>query len=91
MITGRKLTAEEVEALQAKQARKAGNSRLVKQELYDTLVAGFEANEYGEISLGVDEKKPTVKKNVVKAFERRGLKVDWRRGKADTLRFQVQA
>ncbi len=90
-MKGRKLTAEEVEALQTKQARKAGTSRLVKQELFDTLVAEFEAGEYGEIALGVDEKKPTIKKNIVKAFERRGLKLDWRRGSATTLRFQVQA
>lgn len=90
-MKGRKLTQEEVTELQAKKNRQAGNSRLVKQELYDTLVASFEAGEYGEIALGVDEKKPTVKKNIAKAFSRRGLNLDWRRGKADTLRFQVLA
>jgi hypothetical protein len=57
--------------------------------LYDTLVADFSEGEYGEVALGIDEKKPTVKKNILAAFTRRGLNVDWRRGKADTLRFQV--
>lgn len=90
-MKGRKLTAEEIQALETKQARKAGTSRLVKQELYDTLVAEFAVGEYGEIGLGVDEKKPTVKKNIQAAFNRRGLNLDWRRGKADTLRFQVVA
>lgn len=88
-MKGRKLTAEEVTELQSKQNRQAGTSRLVKDGLYDSLVADFEVGEYGEIALGVDEKKPTVKKNITKAFTRRGLNLDWRRGKTDTLRFQV--
>lgn len=88
-MKGRKLSNEEVAALAAKQARKAGNSRLVKQELYDTLVAEFDVGDFGELTLGVDEKKLTVRNNVTKALQRRGLSVDWRRGSKETLRFQV--
>lgn len=89
-MQGRKLTAEEVEALHAKK-NPAGNSRQIKEELYDSLAAPFEAGDFGELTLGIDEKKLTVRKNFTKAFTRRGLKLDWRRGKADTLRFHVLA
>lgn len=88
-MQGRKLSADEVTALETRANRRAGSSRSVKEGLYDSLVADFAAGEYGEVQLGVDEKKPTIRKNVAKALERRGLSADWRRGGKDTLRFQV--
>lgn len=88
MVTVRKLTTEEVEALATSKVRNTGvRSRMA--ELYDSLVADYSTGEYAEVELGEDEKKVTVRSNLVKALARRGLFAEFRRGKNDTLRFKV--
>lgn len=89
MITGRKLTSEEVTALESKKSKKASGARKVMAELYDSLIADYGVGEYAEVTLGEGEKKITVKNNLKRALDRRGLSATWRRGKADTLKFQV--
>lgn len=85
----RKLSVEEVEALESKATRKATGSRKVMAELYDSLVSDFDVGEYAVVELGAGEKKATVKKHIKAALGRRGLNVEWRRGGKDTLKYHV--
>lgn len=88
-MVGRKLT--EQEAAVVEKLAKTGSNRLAKEALYDSLAADFEASEYGELTLDEGENKATVRKHFTAALDRKGLKVDWMRGKGTTLRFQVTA
>lgn len=85
----RKLNEDEVTALENKQARVS--SRVVTAQVYDALLADYNSDDYGELQLDEADKKPTVKANVAKAFARRNLGVQWRRGKANSLKFHVTA
>ncbi len=85
----RKLNEQEVSELEAKNNKSKGQTRAAKAAEYDELALGFDAGEFGEVALADGEKKPTVRKHVAAAFSRRGLSIDWKRGKSDTLRFKV--
>ena len=86
-MVGRKLTEQETAELET---RKTGTtSRLAKQEVYDALLVDFTAGDYGEVTLGEDEKKGTVRKNLNAAAARKGVTLEWHRSKGDTLRFLI--
>lgn len=87
-MKGRKLTAEEVQALETKETRKHGVRAALAAE-YDALVADYVPGEYGEVALGTNEHKLTVRKHLNAAFQRKGQQVEWKRAKGDTLRFHV--
>jgi len=87
-MQGRKLTADEVQAIESKEVRKHGVRSALAAE-YDQLVAGYESGEYGEVTLNTGENKLTVRKHINAAFKRRDQAVTWNRAKGDTLRFRV--
>lgn len=92
MLTVRKLTSDEVDAMLASNAQKESKSRLVTMGLYDSLVADYTTGEFAEVQLSDGEKKLTVKKQIDKALTRRGLAAVWKRAKrnqSDILRFMV--
>jgi hypothetical protein len=84
-----KLSDEEVAQVEAQEAQESIGVRAATRAAYDQLAADFEVGEYGELTLAEGDTKPTVRKNFAAAVERRGLVIDWRRGTATTLKFQI--
>lgn len=90
MVTVRKLTSDEVTAMEATKERKA-SSRNVIAELYDSILAEYGAGDYVAVALGTGEHKQTVRKHITKALDRRGFSATWTRGTHDTLKFHINA
>jgi hypothetical protein len=85
MPSVRKLTAEEVQALQ----NKGKGQRKLVEEQYDAILGEYSAGDYGEAVLEPDENRLTVRNRLKAAARRRGLSIDFRRTRDDLLRFQV--
>ena len=84
----RKLTAEEVEALEAKQ-NKGSNARSEIAQQYDQFLIEFEPNELGEVTLDEGESKLNIRNRLRSAAERRGLKLEFIRTNGIIVRFKV--
>ena len=87
MPSVRKLNADEVWALE----NKGKGQRKLIEEQYDSIFGEYGAGEYGEAVLAPGENRLTVRNRLKAAARRRDLAVDFRRTKADLLRFQVVA
>jgi len=88
MPTIRKLTAEEVEALESKQS-KGDNARTEIARQYDQFLIEFGPNEHGEIQLDEGENKLNIRNRLRAAAERRGLKLEFIRTNGIVVRFRV--
>jgi hypothetical protein len=88
MPTIRKLTAEEVEALEAKQS-KGDNARAEIAPLYDQFLIEFGPNEHGEVMLDEGQNKLTIRNRLRSAAERHGLKLEFIRTNGIVVRFKV--
>ncbi len=82
----RKLNADEISAIE--KSHKPGNKgvRAATAATYDALVAEFSAGEFGDFELSEGENKLTVRKHIAKAAERKGLAVEFPRGKKSVVR-----
>lgn len=87
MPTMRKLTTDEVRALETKPL---GNRAQVAAE-YDTYLQEFAAGDYGEVQLDENDNRLTVRNRLQAAAGRRSLKLTFRRTKGLLLRFRVEA
>lgn len=87
MPTVRKLSADEVRHIEGKIK---GQRKLVEEE-YDAILREYTVGDYGEAELGTDEKRITVRNRLRAAAHRRGLGLDFRRTRGDSLRFKVVA
>lgn len=83
----RKLEPDEVQEIQNKGK---GLRKLIEEE-YDAILAEYSIGEYGEAMLDNEENRLTVRNRMKAAARRRNLAIDFRRTKADILRFQVVA
>ncbi len=88
MPTVRKLTPEEVEALEHQAAKPAGPRKRVEEE-YDDLLRAFDAGDYVVADLEPDEHKLTVRARFRRAAARRGLVPAFLRTRDNTVRFQL--
>lgn len=86
MVTVRKLTADEIADFDSD---KKVSSRTIMAELFDSLLSEYSAGDFAAIVLGEGETKPSVRRHVNAALDRRNLAACWRRGTNDTLKFQV--
>jgi hypothetical protein len=82
----RKLTSEEVQTLEGT----ARGPRKLAEEQYDRIIFEFDAGDYGEVELGSEEKRLTVRNRLKAAAQRRGLALDFIRTSGDQLRFRVR-
>jgi hypothetical protein len=82
----RKLTPEEVQALQ----NKGKGQRKLVEEQYDAILSDYAVGEYGEAILASDEKRLTVRNRLRAAAERRGLAITFNRTSGDLVRFYIQ-
>lgn len=86
MPTVRKLSLDEVVALTTKPQGQRTKAYLELKEM----ITGFAPGEWGEVQLGEDEKKPTVKNHLKKVASDLGLPIKIRPTREDNLiRFQV--
>ena len=85
MPTMRKLTAEEVQALQDK----GKGPRKLVEEQYDAILGDYEVGDYGEAELEPDEKRLTVRNRLRAAAHRRGLAIEFKRTTGDLVRFHI--
>ena len=83
----RKLTADEVQALE----NKGKGQRKLIEEQYDAILSEYAAGEHGEALLEPDENRLTIRNRLKAAARRHGLAINFRRTKDDLLRFQVVA
>jgi len=81
----RKLSPEEVEALQ----NKGKGQRKLTEELYDSILSDYAVGDYGEATLDEGDNRLTVRNRLKAAARRRNLSIDFRRTTGDLLRFQV--
>ena len=84
MPTIRKLDADEV-----RRGGKPQSARSQVQQEYDTYLAEFSPDEYGEAVINEDESKLTVRNRLRAAATRRGLEVNFLRSPGPVIRFQV--
>jgi len=84
----RKLTAEEVEALEAK-GSKGANARDEIAQQYDQFLIEFGPNEHGEVQLDEGENKLNIRNRLRAAAERRGLKLEFIHTNGIVVRFKV--
>jgi hypothetical protein len=85
MPTIRKLTPEEVEALE----RKSGSARTEIARQYDQFLIEFGPDEHGEIELDEGDSKLNIRNRLKAAAERRGLKLEFIRTNGLVVRFKV--
>jgi hypothetical protein len=81
----RKLTADEVQALQ----NKGKGQRKLIEEQYDAILREYEVGEYGEATLDEEDNRLTVRNRLKAAAGRRNIGVEFRRTTGDLLRFQI--
>jgi|HigsolmetaAR202D_1030399.scaffolds.fasta_scaffold16335_3 hypothetical protein len=87
MPTVRKLTSDEVQAIQD---RGKGLRQLIEEQ-YDRFLADYEIGDYGEAQIAENEKRLTVRNRFKAAAERRGVALRFIRTTGDTMRFKVIA
>ncbi len=85
MPTVRKLTPEEVRALE----NKGKGPRKLIEEQYDAFLREYQVGDYGEAELEPNEKRLTVRNRLKAAAQRRGLALDFKRTTGNLLRFKV--
>jgi len=90
MPTVRKLTAEEVEALEAR-SNKGANTRAEIAQQYDQFLIEFEPNEHGEVQLDQGDNKLNIRNRLSASAERRGLKLEFIRTNGLVVRFKVRS
>jgi hypothetical protein len=81
----RKLDPEEIKTIE----NKGKGLRKQTEELYDAILADYEAGDYGEAVLDEGENRLTVRNRMKAAATRRGIDINFRRTQGDILRFQV--
>jgi hypothetical protein len=81
----RKLAPEEVEKIE----NKGKGQRKLTEEQYDAFLADYAVGDYGEAELGEDENRLTVRNRFKAAATRRGIHLDFKRTKGNTIRFKV--
>src|SRR5918998_1045448 len=84
MPTIRKLDADEV-----RRGGKPLSARSQTQREYDTYLAEFSPDEYGEAVIDENESKLTVRNRLRAAAQRRGLDIDFLRSPGPVIRFQL--
>lgn len=85
MPSVRKLNPDEVRAIEN---RGKGQRKLIEEQ-YDELLREYNPGDYGEADLDPEENRLTVRNRLKAAAARRGMKLEFRRTKGLTLRFQV--
>lgn len=85
MPTLRKLTPDDVKALQEK---RKGPRKLVEEQ-YNAILSGYEVGDYGEAELTPDENRLTVRNRLHAAAKRSGLAIEFKRATGDLLRFYI--
>jgi len=85
MPTVRKLSMDEVRTIENKGK---GLRKLIEEE-YDTFLYDYDAGDYGEAELSLDEKRLTVRNRLKAAAKRRGLAIDFKRTQGNVLRFKM--
>jgi hypothetical protein len=85
MPTFRRLSAEEIAALQP---RRTGSVDLSE---YRQFLQDLSPGEGGEIALGTDDQRRTVKRRLSTAAKQMNKKLRYRRSADDILRFEVQS
>jgi hypothetical protein len=84
MPTFRRLRPEELAALRKPRGRSIDLSE------YRQFLEGLSPGEGGELALGPDEPKRTVKRRLTTAAKQMGKTVVYRRSEGDVVRFEVQ-
>ena len=85
MPTMRKLTPDEVQALQDK----GKGPRKLVEEQYDAILSDYDVGDYGEAELEPEENRLTVRNRLRAAAQRRGLAIEFKRTSGDLVRFYI--
>lgn len=85
MPSFRKLEPEEIQTIE----NKGKGTRKLTEELYDSILAGYEVGDYGEGVLDGGENRLTVRNRMKAAATRRGVGIDFRRTTGDLIRFKI--
>jgi hypothetical protein len=86
MPTVRKLTSDEVDALQTK----AKGRRKLLEEQYDAILSDYDVGDYGEAELSPEENRLTERNRLRAAALRRGMMIEFQRTSGDFLRFHIR-
>jgi hypothetical protein len=81
----RKLEPAEVQTIE----NKGKGTRKLTEELYDSIIAGYEIGDYGEGTLDSGENRLTTRNRLKAAASRRGVGINFRRTQGDLIRFQI--
>ena len=81
----RKLSAEEVQAIQ----NKGKGQRKIVEEQYDAILSDYNIGDFGEADLEEGDNRLTVRNRLKAAAGRRSLGVEFRRTTGELLRFQI--
>jgi hypothetical protein len=84
MPTFRRLSAEEIAAL------RVPRGRVIDLSEYRQFLEGLAPGEGGELALGPEEQKRTVKRRLTTVAKQMNKTVHYRRSEGDVLRFEVQ-
>jgi hypothetical protein len=85
MPSFRKLEPAEIQTIE----NKGKGTRKLTEELYDSILAGYEVGDYGEGVLDSGENRLTVRNRMKAAASRRGVGIDFRRTTGDLIRFKI--
>src|SRR5215212_8951123 len=86
MPTVRKLTPEEITE---RNAPKMSQRKRIANE-YDSMIAGFEPGEWGELELSEEDNRLTIRNRLLAAAGRRNLHLSFHRSSGNMMRFVVE-
>jgi hypothetical protein len=91
MPTVRKLTPEEIRAIQQGKSYKEPSQRKQVAAEYDAYLADMHPGDVADVDLAEDDNRLTVANRLKAAAQRRGVILRFRRASGNQLRFEVAA
>src|SRR5438093_9080595 len=87
MPTVRKLSAEEIQALESREQAKGKRERTTEQ--YDRMLSDFSVGDYLEVELDDGDKPNSVRYHLRQAAARRGLTLNFAASSGNVLEFRI--
>lgn len=91
MVNFRKLADNEVEKLEERRRKRTGPSKreLIREE-YRGYVKSLKPGDWGEIKLGEDDNRNTIRARLHRAAEDVGVELEFKRSRGDVMHFEVK-
>ena len=89
MPTFKRLTEEEIAALEPRRRTGLGTQRRELAETYRENLSAYQPGDWVEVALEEGEKRDTVKMRLKRVAKELGMQLAFRRTRGDRLRFQI--